>query len=141
VSAPTTTWLVLYDGDCGFCKWLLALLLRRDRAARLRPVALQSPAAENLLSDLDAEQRLASWHLISPAGERRSGGAALPTLLELLPGGRPLAAPLTRFPRLTDRGYRWVAGNRVLLSKPVPARSKRRASAEVRRRELESAGD
>ena len=141
MSAPTTTWLVLYDGDCGFCKWLLALLLRRDRAGRLRPIALQSPAAEDLLSDLDAEQRLASWHLISPAGERRSGGAALPTLLELLPGGRPLAAPLARFPRLADRGYRWVAGNRVLLSKPVPARSKRRASAEVRRRELGSASD
>ncbi|HEY5977975.1 MAG TPA: DUF393 domain-containing protein [Solirubrobacterales bacterium] len=132
---PPGTWLVLYDGDCGFCKWLLAFLLRRDRAARLRPVALQSSEAKELLPDLDPEQRLASWHLISPDGERRSGGAAIPALLELLPGGRPLEKPFARFPGVTDRGYRWVAHNRVRLSKPVPARSKRKAAEIVRTRE------
>ena len=52
--AMTTPWLVLYDGDCGLCKWLLAGLLRFDRAGRLRPLALQRPEAEALLADVPA---------------------------------------------------------------------------------------
>jgi predicted DCC family thiol-disulfide oxidoreductase YuxK len=128
-------WIVLYDGDCGICKWLLAGLLRRDRAGRLRPLALQAPEAAELLHDLTPEERMGSWHLISPGGERRSSGGAVPALLELLPGGRPFAACFARFPRATDRGYRWVARNRSRLSKLVPARSKRRAGERVHERE------
>jgi predicted DCC family thiol-disulfide oxidoreductase YuxK len=132
---PTGRWIVLYDGECGFCKWLLATFLRWDRSQRLRPLALQSAAATKRLAELDADDRLASWHLISPEGERRSGGAAIPVLLRLLPGGSPLAAPFSRFPGITNRAYRWVARNRSHLSRPVPARSKRKASELVRRRE------
>src|SRR5205085_5688690 len=65
---------VLYDSDCGFCKWLLSILLRWDRAERLRPVALQSPEAGDLLRELTPAARMASWHLVSPTGELRSGG-------------------------------------------------------------------
>ena len=63
-------WLVLYDGDCGLCKWLLAGILRWDRRQRLQPLALQTERAAELLADLSPEQRLASWHLIAPTGER-----------------------------------------------------------------------
>jgi predicted DCC family thiol-disulfide oxidoreductase YuxK len=129
-------WVVLYDSDCGFCKWLLAGLLRRDRGTRLRPIALQSPEAEALLADLTPAERLASWHLISPEGERRSGGDAIPALLRLLRGGRALAAALARFPRTTDRGYRWVAEHRSMLSRWVPARAKQRAADAVHERDL-----
>src|SRR5436190_19664464 len=87
-------WIVLYDDDCGFCKWLLALLLRWDRAGRLRPLALQRTEADELLAELTPEQRMASWHLIAPTGERRSAGAALAPLLRSLPGGRLPAAGL-----------------------------------------------
>ena len=74
---------------------------------------------------------MASWHLISPSGERRSGGAAVPPLLSVLPAGRLPAAGLARFPRLTDRGYRWVAEHRSQLSKWVPSRAKQRSSERV----------
>ena len=80
-------------------------------------------------------ERMASWHLISPGGARRSGGAAVPALLRLLPGGRVPAAVLARFPGLTERGYRWVAEHRSGLSWWVPKSSKRRASERVRQRE------
>jgi predicted DCC family thiol-disulfide oxidoreductase YuxK len=126
---------VLYDAECGFCMWLLAALLRWDRASRLRPLALQRRAAAELLADLSLQTRMESWHLISPAGERRSAGAALPALLRLLPGGRHPAEALARFPALTERSYRWVAEHRSELSKPVPRASKRRAREIVRARE------
>ena len=74
-ASPPARSLVLFDAGCGFCKWLLAGLLRWDRAARVRPIALGAPEAEKLLHDLSPDERLASWHLISPGGERRSGGA------------------------------------------------------------------
>ncbi len=127
--------VVVYDADCGFCKWLLAGLLRWDRHETLRPLSLQRPEAEELLADLPPAERVASWHLISPAGERRSGGAALAPLLRLLPGGRFPAAAFARFPRLTNRGYRWVADHRPQLSRLVPGGFKERAGERVARRE------
>ncbi|MGH2982411.1 MAG: thiol-disulfide oxidoreductase DCC family protein [Solirubrobacterales bacterium] len=128
-------WIVLYDADCGLCTWLLAGLLRWDRAVRLRPIELQRPEADDLLADLAPTERMASWHLISQTGARCSGGAAVPPLLRLLPRGRVPAAVFARFPGLTDRGYRWVAEHRSQLSGWVPMSLKQHASERVRRRE------
>jgi predicted DCC family thiol-disulfide oxidoreductase YuxK len=128
-------WTVLYDADCGFCTWLLAVLLRWERAARLRPLALQSPQADELLADVEPAARMRSWHLVSPAGQRYSAGAALPPLLRLLPAGRLPAAAFARFPALTDGGYSWVAEHRSQLSKLVPRSAKQRARERVRRSE------
>ncbi|HTZ86694.1 MAG TPA: DCC1-like thiol-disulfide oxidoreductase family protein [Solirubrobacteraceae bacterium] len=130
-------WIVLYDASCGLCKWLLALLLRSDRAQRLRPLALQQRESDALLVDLTPEQRAESWHLISPAGTRHSAGAAAAPLLTLLPGGRLLAAVFTALPGPTQRGYAWVAAHRSGLSKLIPARAKRRAGGLIRERESE----
>ncbi len=123
--------VVLYDSDCGFCMWLLAVLLRWDRGGRLRPAPLQGPEAGELLADLDPAERMASWHLIDPDGGRSSGGAAIAPLLRLLPAGGLPAAVFARFPRATARGYRWVAENRSALSRWVPKGSKDRARALV----------
>jgi predicted DCC family thiol-disulfide oxidoreductase YuxK len=127
-------WAILYDADCGLCMWLLSALLRWDRAARLHPIALQRAEADDLLQELTPAERMASWHLISPTGERRSGGAALPPLLRALPGGRLPAAGFARFPRLSERGYRWVADHRSQLSKLVPSSAKQRARQRVHQR-------
>jgi len=124
-------WLVLYDADCGFCMWLLAVLLRWDRRGRLRPAPLQGPEAGERLAGLDPEERMASWHLISPDGVRSSGGAAIAPLMRLLPGGGLPAAVFARFPAATERGYRWVAENRSGLSRWVPKGSKDRARESV----------
>ena len=110
-----------------------------ERARRLRPMALQRPEANRLLADVPPEQRLASWHLISPAGERHSGGAAVVQALRLLPGGRLPAAACARFPRLTETAYRLVAEHRSQLSRLIPGPAKRNARRRVQEH-VEDAG-
>jgi len=119
---------VLYDRDCGFCKWALNKILVWDRRRRLWPVAIQSEEGNHLLAAIAPERRLESWHLVTD-GEVRSAGAAAPQLFEALPGGRPLAALFRAFPRLTERAYRWVAEHRVLLARLLRID----ASCELRR--------
>jgi predicted DCC family thiol-disulfide oxidoreductase YuxK len=108
-------WLVLYDGECGFCRASLGWLLRWDRRGRLEPVALQSARAADILAELSEEERMDSWHLVSPDGERWSAGAAAPQLLRLLPGGRVPARVLDAAPGITERAYRFVARHRGSL--------------------------
>jgi predicted DCC family thiol-disulfide oxidoreductase YuxK len=122
---------VLYDADCGFCTWTLGWLLRLDRRRRLEPLALGTARADGLLTDLAPATRGASWHLVAPDGRRASAGAALPDALALLPGGALPAVLLRRAPRLSERGYRWVAANRSTLGRLVTAGAKRRARALV----------
>src|SRR2546430_11011595 len=115
--ADEQRWLVLYDGECGLCMWLLAILLRLDSERRLRPAALQGPEAERLLADLPAAERMASWHLISPQGVRRSAGAALPPLIRPVRFGRLPPGTLPRLPGVTEHGYRWGADHPTQLSR------------------------
>jgi predicted DCC family thiol-disulfide oxidoreductase YuxK len=128
---------VIYDADCGFCRWSLALLLScdRGRTPALRPLPLDTPEADRLLADLTEDQRAASWHLIlagvAASPIRFSAGAALAPALRLLPGGRFPAALFDRFPRATEAGYRWVAEHRGLLGRFVPARARRWADRVI----------
>jgi predicted DCC family thiol-disulfide oxidoreductase YuxK len=133
---PRPVWAVLYDADCGLCTWLLSVLLRWDRMARLHPIALQRSEADDLLRALAPATRMASWHLISPTGERCSGGAAVAPLLRALPAGGLPAAVCERFPGFTDRAYRLVAEHRSQLSRWLPSGAKRRARQRVHEREL-----
>jgi predicted DCC family thiol-disulfide oxidoreductase YuxK len=134
------TWAVLYDPECGFCRWSLAGLLALDRSGRLRPVALGTPEAGSLLMELTPEQRGASWHLVAPDGRRWSAGAAAPPLLRLLPGGRAPGALLASMPRATERVYRWVADHRSTLSRLIPVSAKRRADARIAAHDASSEG-
>ena len=107
--------VVLYDEECGFCRWSLDRLLRWDRRGRLRATPIQSDEGDRLLADLSEEDRLASWHLVTSEGRRYSGGAATAPVARLLPAGAPIALLTETFPRTTERVYRWVARNRESL--------------------------
>jgi predicted DCC family thiol-disulfide oxidoreductase YuxK len=122
---------LLYDADCGFCRVCVAVILRWDRASRLRPVALGSEEADSLLAGMPEERRMASWHLALPGEPVRSAGAAFPELFRMLPGGRPLAALTARFPRASDRAYRLVADHRSLLGRALPSAARRWAGRVI----------
>jgi predicted DCC family thiol-disulfide oxidoreductase YuxK len=122
---------LLYDRDCGFCRWCLGKVLAWDRRRSIRPVAIQSGEAEGLLTGMPEAERLASWHLVDGDDAVRSAGAAFPALFRLLPGAAPLAALTTRAPRATEHAYRWVAGNRSRWGKLVTDGAKRRADRRI----------
>jgi predicted DCC family thiol-disulfide oxidoreductase YuxK len=122
---------ILYDADCGVCRWLLAKLLRWDRQGAVRPVALQEAAATSLLPGMSEKERMGSWHLVDAEGEVRSAGAAFPALFGLLPGGAPLAALTARAPGLSERAYRLVADHRPALGRLVSERAKQRADRRI----------
>jgi predicted DCC family thiol-disulfide oxidoreductase YuxK len=109
---PVSEAVILYDRSCGFCRRSVERVLRWDRHRRLRPVALQDPEADELLRGMDDERKMASWHLVTADGAVYSAGAAVPPLLGLLPGGRPLALLTAALPGPTERAYRYVARTR-----------------------------
>ncbi len=108
---------LLYDDDCGFCRWSAERILRRDRKDALRAVPIQSAEGQELLGDMAPERRISSWHLVGEDGVVRSGGAAVAPLARLLPGAKPVAILADLFPRNTDRLYRLVARNREKLGR------------------------
>jgi predicted DCC family thiol-disulfide oxidoreductase YuxK len=108
---------ILYDAECGFCRWSVRCVLAWDRRRRLRPVPLQAPEADALLPGMDHETRMASWHLVMPGGRVDSAGAAVAPLARLLPAGAPIALLASSLPRTTDRLYRWIAEHRGLLGR------------------------
>jgi predicted DCC family thiol-disulfide oxidoreductase YuxK len=114
--------IVLYDGDCGFCGVVLAMLLIWDRASRVGPVPIQSARGEELLVDVRRQDRLKSWHLIDAEGTLYSGGAGIHVVFDALPRGALIAHVARRFPRATSSAYEWVASHRVLLGRPLKAR-------------------
>ena len=132
--------VVLYDRDCGFCRWTLAQLLDLDHGLRLRPVALQDPEADRLLRGMPAGPKYASAHLVTADGQIHSGGLAVAPILELLPHGTSFARVARLVPGPLRVGYAWVARHRTLLSRPVPARLKRRATARIDRHALATQG-
>ena len=118
-SASAKPWL-LYDADCGVCKFIVARVLELDRG-HYRPLALQDPRAAELLPGLGEDDRLRSFHIVEPDGTVRSAGEGL---AELLP-------PLKRFPGASSRLYWLVAGNRTRLGKLIPQAARRQAQRRI----------
>lgn len=125
---------LLYDRDCGFCRFSVAVLLAWDRRRALRPVAIQSEEGERLLAALPTGARLASAHVVEPGGSVRSGGAAAGPTLRRLPLGSPLGALAERRPAAAVRAYDAVAGRRGGLGRLVPSGAKRWADRRIAER-------
>jgi predicted DCC family thiol-disulfide oxidoreductase YuxK len=138
VAARPPAVTVLYDHDCGFCRWSVGSLLAWDRAGRVRPLAIQSAEGQALLGELTPEQRLASAHAVDAAGRRTAGGDALAPVAAVLPGGAPLAALGRRAPALARAGYRAVAGRRTLFGRLVSDTAKARADQRIAQRSASS---
>jgi predicted DCC family thiol-disulfide oxidoreductase YuxK len=123
--------VLLYDADCGFCRWCVAKVLAWDRRGRLQPLAIQASQADGLLSGMPLETRMGSWHLATADGRLRSAGAAVAPLLRSLPGGRLPGALAAAAPRTTERLYRLIADRRATLGRLVTAGARERALRRI----------
>jgi predicted DCC family thiol-disulfide oxidoreductase YuxK len=125
---------LIYDSDCGFCRWSLGKVLAWDRRGAVRPLALGTDEANRLLRDMPRGEQMSSWHLVDGDGAVHSAGAGFAPLFRLLPAGLPFAALTARIPDATERGYRFVSGNRSLWGKLVTDGAKRRADERIAQR-------
>lgn len=111
--------VVLYDADCGFCRWSLEWVVRWDRRDSLEYLPIKSEEGSRLLAGLPAGLWLDSWHFVEPDGTVFSAGRAFAPLLRWLPRGRRLAKLSELMPGLSERAYRLIAGNRSWLGSQV----------------------
>jgi predicted DCC family thiol-disulfide oxidoreductase YuxK len=114
---------VIYDEDCGFCRWSADRLRAWDRRQALRFVPLQDRETDRLLEAIPRERRGQSWHLVEPDGRVWSAGAAVPRVLHRLPLGAPFATIAEAAPSLTDRAYSAAARRRTALGRLLGQRA------------------
>jgi predicted DCC family thiol-disulfide oxidoreductase YuxK len=111
--------LVIYDGQCGLCSRTVRWLLRRDRHARLRFIAAESPRAAGLIARSGIASSpgtrpssiLAVHDAETPQERIDSRSEAIRTVLRELPQPWPFAAAaLGLVPRsLRDLAYQLIA--------------------------------
>ena len=68
--------VLLYDSDCGFCRWSVDKVLAWDRGGRVQSMELQDPEADSLLGGMEEGVKMSSWHFVTPDGRVYSAGAA-----------------------------------------------------------------
>jgi predicted DCC family thiol-disulfide oxidoreductase YuxK len=114
---------VLYDEDCGVCRWSADKLRAWDRRGSLHFASLQSAETDGWLSGMDDATRYASWHVVTADGRVYSGGAAVPVVLRHLPAGVPFASVMAAMPATTERLYQVAVRNRARLGRVIGARA------------------
>ncbi len=114
---------VLYDEDCGFCRWSTDKLKASDTRRRLTFASIQSARGAQLLVAVPEAQRLDSMHAVTPDGRVWSGGQAVRVILAQLPGGSILASIAAALPGATDTTYRLVARHRERLGRMLGQRA------------------
>ncbi len=119
--------IVLYDADCGFCRWAMAWAVRRDHRHVLVTVPIQSPLGAEILVDVAPSERLRSAHVVRDDGCRRSGGPAAADVLSVLPSTRVLGRLARSLPRTTALLYGVVAARRKSFGRLVGKQARRRA--------------
>jgi predicted DCC family thiol-disulfide oxidoreductase YuxK len=120
--APAPNSVVLYDGVCGLCNWLVQFVLKRDLRGRFRFASLESPFAAKILTkygvdsaDLDTMCTVLDYDQPGESLAVRSD-AAVAVLLELGGIWHSSAMLLRVLPRsLRDWGYDLIARNRYRM--------------------------
>ncbi|HUG68708.1 MAG TPA: DUF393 domain-containing protein [Pirellulaceae bacterium] len=110
--------VVIFDGECNFCRGQVARLARWDRAGRLAFVSLHDPIVAERYPDLTHEQMMEQMYVVDRAGNRHGGAAAFRYLSRKMPR-LWLLAPLMHVPFMLPVWqwcYRQVAKRRYQLA-------------------------
>jgi predicted DCC family thiol-disulfide oxidoreductase YuxK len=77
--------VVIFDGNCRFCRRQIATLRRFDTGQRLAYLSLHDPAVAQRYPDLTTEQLMAEMYVVGRDGRYHRGAAALRYLSRRLP--------------------------------------------------------
>ncbi len=114
--------VLLYDGDCGLCNWIVRRLLAADRAGRLHYAPLQGEPAQRYLrarglptADFDSLVFVPDWNQPGAHAPLLKTEGAL-AAARVAGGGWRRVAWVRIVPRaLRDLGYKGVARSRYAL--------------------------
>ena len=110
--------VVVYDGECQFCRNSVNRLHRLDGKGRLSFLSLHDPLTRELCPNLTHEQMMAQMYVIErPSGRQHGGAAAIRYLSRHMPRLWPLV-PVLHMPfcmpiwewlyrQVAIRRYRW----------------------------------
>ena len=109
--------VVIYDGECGFCRAQVERFCRLDGANRLAFVSLHDPSIAENYPDLSHEQLMQEMVVMDQSGNRHAGHRALQYLSWRLPKLR-IFHPLFHIPMtgpLWQAAYKFVAKRRYQI--------------------------
>ena len=109
--------VVIFDGQCRFCRANVAIFNRLDFAGRLAFISLHDQEVYRRWPDLQHEQLMQAMVIVDRHGQRHVGAASIRYLSRRIPLMWPLA-PLLHIPYsmpLWKSLYRLVARNRYLI--------------------------
>ncbi len=115
--------VLLYDGDCRFCRFMARGIEALDRGRRFGYLPFADELALELLAPVPPDEREHSVHLVFPDGAIASAGDALAELARVLPMGGVLTAAAHDHRHVRGAfqwGYGLVADRRGQLSSLVP---------------------
>lgn len=105
--ALTSADVVIYDGECNFCRSQVENLRRLDRGGnRLSFLSLHDPRVAERYPDLSPEELMEQMFVIDQSDRRHGGGDAVKYLSRRLPLLWPVA-PVLHIPG-TARLWRWI---------------------------------
>ncbi|MGA9531181.1 MAG: DCC1-like thiol-disulfide oxidoreductase family protein [Anaerolineales bacterium] len=104
--------ILVFDGDCGFCTLMAAVLRRLDRRGHVRLLACQDPAARELTNVTRSDCLAAAW-AFEPSGLRHRGAGAINAALAHAQGWSFLMdwyalPPIGRLEDIVYRGVVWA---------------------------------
>ena len=109
--------VVIFDGQCRFCRRQVERIFRADSGGRLAFVSLHDPLVAERWPDLSHDQLMNEMTIIDRRGKRHGGAGAFKYLTRRLPRWWALA-PIMHFPgvmpiarwayrQIAKRRYRW----------------------------------
>ncbi len=111
-------YVIIYDGECGFCRRQINWIRSRDRSSCFEFVPRQTDGVEERFPALKEQDFETGLRLIRPDGTVRVGADGVYEIARRLPGYRILAL-IYRVPGFGFLGrqvYAWIARNRQRLS-------------------------
>jgi predicted DCC family thiol-disulfide oxidoreductase YuxK len=110
--------VLIYDGDCGFCRYWIARWRRRI-GERIEYVPLQDPSVAERFPTLPSRDLKEAVHLILPDGSVRSGAAAVFEALAVADKRLPLRVyeSVPGAAAASELGYRIIARHRPFFSR------------------------